>query len=354
MNKKFIGISFFTVAFISAMITGCSNVESGSSGSSLFKKTDPESISFNWQESYENKINELKNSENFTDTSAFDIFDVTGDGKPELIFSPSTDATSKCTIYTYENDELKEIGEAGSNGTFSFCPETKNLKDEYAGNGFILGKIMKITNGSLYTIISYSDNSDSASLGAQIYHEIDGNDVSFSEYESALEEYSKNVYLDAGRRFTFGENTINYAVRYSESWPAVLSSEQKELCVTKLTEISDLSADKKNLAFDLCDLNGDKVPELIVSESPDEASGCAIYYFSDGNLIQMDGIYGAHGVLSFDTKSYVFFANGGSEKKYWSIANSGFSSSDYTESDSIAVIGRKYPINNNSILAVFN
>lgn len=354
MNKKYIGISAFTVAMVSAMITGCSKVDSGSSGSSVFKKTDPESISFNWQDSYENKINELKNSEQFTDTSAFDIFDVTGDGSPELIFSPSTDATSKCTVYTYANDEIKEIGELGSNGTFSFSPEIKMLKDEYSGNGFILGKMVSITNDSLYTVISYSDNSDSASLGAQIYHEIDGNEVSYSEYEAALEEYSSSVFLSAGRRFTFGENSINYAVRCSESWRSVLSPEQKALCVTKLTEISEFPEASKDIAFDLCDLNGDKVPELIVSESSAADSGCVIYYFSDNNLVQMDGTYGANGVFSFDTESYVFFADGGSDKKYWSIANSGFSSSDYTESDSIAVIGRKYILSNNSILAVFN
>lgn len=337
-------------------MTGCSGKKSDSASDNVSsKKTNPESITFSWQEAYENKIKEFKNSEQYTENSAFDIFDVTGDGSPELIISTDSEPTSKCLIYTYNNDTVAELGEAGNCGTFTYCPDANIIKDEYYGNGFVLGKILSFSNGSFKTVLSYSDNSESASMGAEIYHEINGENLSLADYEKALEPYAATISAEVGRRFTMGDNAINYGLRFSESWKAVLNSEQKKLCRDKLNEeLISAQESGADAGFDLCDLNGDKVPELIISDSSAPEATCSVYYFSKGELIAMDGTYGANGVFSFDTEKYVFFADKESDKTYWSIANSAFSAADYKESDSIAVIGRKYNMSESGISAVFD
>ncbi len=352
--KKICRLFLLTVA-ASAALTGCSKAGTASSGKTIFKKTDPESVSFSWQDAYESKLAEFKGSELFSDNSAFDIFDITGNGSPELIISPDSESTAKCSVYTYDNGEFAEIGETGFCGIVSYCPENNMLKNEYQGNGFVIGNIVSHINGAFDTVLTYSDNMASASLGAEIYHEINGEDASLPEYEAALAPYAELKCLDAGRRYTFGDSVIKYALHCSESWQAVISPEQKELCTDKLTEVMQLtSEDGTDPAFDLCDLNGDKVPELIISDGSNPEAECSVYYFSDGDLVEMDGKYGAAGVMCFDTKNYVFFADKESGKTYWSIANNSFSSNDYVESDSIATIGRKHLLNENSILAVFN
>lgn len=352
--KKICGLLLLTAAAYVAM-TGCSKNGSDASGKSIFKKTDPESISFSWQNAYESKLTEYKSSELFSENSAFDIFDITGDGTPELIISSNSESTAKCFVYTYDGGELTEIGETGFCGIVSYCPENKMMKNEYQGSGFVIGNIVSYLNGAFDVILTYSDNMASASIGAEIYHEINGADASLPEYEAALSPYADMKCIEAGRRYTFGDSVIKYALRCSESWQAVMSSDQKKLCEDKLTEVMNLTLDDgTDPAFDLCDLNGDKVPELIISDGSNPEAECSVYYFSDGNLAEMDGKYGADGIMCFDTRNYVFFADKESGKSYWSIANTSFSSNDYVESDSIAKIGRKYLLNENSILAVFN
>ena len=67
-------ISRLLLIIAAAALTGCSEKESTSTQKDFLSKTaDPESITFSWQEAYENKIKEFKSSEQYTENSAFDI-----------------------------------------------------------------------------------------------------------------------------------------------------------------------------------------------------------------------------------------------------------------------------------------
>ncbi len=343
---------YFLLLSAVVALTGCSDKKNPATVDRP-KTTDIETITFSWQEAYENKIREFKESDQYSPNSAFDIFDITGDGSAELIISTNSEPTTKCLMYTYADNEIVELGEAGYCGTFKYSLENNIINDEFKGNGFVLGKILQFSAGSFNTILSYNDNSESASMGAEIVHEINGENLSLGDYEKAINPYISTPAVQVGRRFTMGDSAINYGLRYSEGWKSVLSSDQKKLCRTKLEEEMALAEESGRVAcFDLCDLNGDKIPELIISENSAPESTCTIYYFSKGNLVAMDGSYGANGVINFDSDKYVFFADT-EPKKYWSIANSAFSASDYHESDSIATIGRKYSVSESGISAVF-
>lgn len=336
-----------------ASMTSCS-IGGKSSEVSSDKKTDTQSITYNWQAPYEEKINEFKGSEAYTETSAFDIFDVTGDGAQELIISPSEDATAKCIVYTCKGQTIEQLGEIGTSGSFAYSSSLNIIIDEFKGNGFVLGKIFSFADGPLKTIISYSNNSDSASLGASIYHEINGENISGAEYNKALEPYTAVDSIKVGRRFSMGDNAVNYGLRIAENWGGVLSDDRKKLCTDKLSEeLAAAQQEGRNAAFDFCDLNGDKTPELVISENDRPESKCSVYYFSGSSLMQMDGTYGINGTFSFDTSAYIFFEDNAEQSKYWSIANSSFVADEYQKSDSIISVGRKYPLCESGISAIF-
>lgn len=358
MKKNHMTLSIAAAAVMALSMTGCTKTgQSSSSTSSSFTKTDPETISFSWQNTYETTLNEFKKSDQFSNDSAFDIVDIIGDSTPELLISPNTEIGTGCIIYSLNGSDAYEVDTVGNKGTLIYSPSTGTVRDEYIGNGFVIGKVLKYSGNEFNEILTYSDNTASASMGAAITHEINGEEVMLSEYDKALAPYSGNRAITVGRRFSFGSDTIRYALKCSESWNAVLAPYQKDLCKTKLTElmdsftVSDTSADP---AFDFCDMNGDKIPEIIVSDGSAENNTCKIYYFSEDSMNLMDGEYGKNGVFCFDTQAYVFFAKEDSGTTYWSVANAAFSASDYKESDSIAIIGRKYLLNSDSINAVFN
>lgn len=340
-------------AIFAAASVGCSKTSSAStpSGSEANVQASPESISFEWQSAFENKLSEFSASAEYSSDSAFDLIDITGDGCPELIISPSSEKQSVCQIYTYSDGTLSSFGSAGFSGSFTYYPERSLIREEYQGEGFILGKFISYDNGEFQEVLSYKDNSGSANTGATIIHEINGEEVLLPEYDAALEEYNSERTLEIGRKFTFGSSAINYALRRGESWGAVLGSDKKELFRKKLAELSQTMPEDSKAAFELCDLNGDDVPEIIVSNGSSPESLCSIYYFNGSEIAQLDGEYGANGTLFFDTEQLVFYSRSATETFYWSLADSGFSAAEYVSSGSIMETGRKFLLTDSGITA---
>lgn len=336
-----------TAFVLSTALFSCSDSNSSENGSTDDTKISPQSITFEWQNVYQEKLAEFKSSADFSaDTnsgSRFDLFDITGDKIPELIISPNNSGQTPCRIYTCNNGELTELGETGNCGTFMYIPDLHLIKDEYQGNGFVIGKYISYQNGNFSTLISYSDNSMSASSGAVISYEINGEEVLLPEYETALEPYSHSTSVSTGRKYTFGDNSINYAIRCSESWGAVLSPTQKKLYRSKLNELLGTSPD--NYAFELCDLNGDEIPELVISNGNEEDSSCEIYYYENKELQHIEGTFGAYGQFTFDTEQFVL----SSGVTCWSVNNSNFNASEYEYSESLAETGRKYLLTEQNI-----
>ena len=344
----------------SLALVGCSETKSDSPSSEAQETQNepvaPESISFEWQSAYENQLNAFKGSEEFnsdqTNGSAFDLIDITGDSTPELIISPSTDKQSSCKIYTYSAGNITELGKAGFWGEFEYLPEHGLIHERYQGDGFILGKYKNFIDGAFSDFLTYSDNSGSASSGASITHEINGQEVLLSDYDDALAQYAGAFAYKIGRKYTFGDAALKYGIKKSQSWGAVLDSNKKELCRKKLTEIlSAMDTDISDPAFELCDLNGDNIPEIIVSDGSAPEAQCSIYYFNGTDISSLDGKYGAAGRLKFDIENLVFYSETPTEKTYWSLADSNFSAANYTSSGSIMETGRKYELTEENITA---
>ena len=356
--KKFKILSL-TAALLSVCTAfGCQQTQEEESVVEEAVKISPRSIVFDWQYVYNSKLTEFMKSSDYSsqagNESMFELYDITNDGTPELIISPNGGRTTKCEIYTSFNGSVHSLGTYGNNGEVGYIPDMAIVCDEFQGNGFVIGKFLSFVNSEFSEVMTYYDNTASASNGAVIAHKINDEDVSLPEYDAALKEYRDKYTELLGRKYTFGSETIDYAIQCSESWGAVLNSEQKESCKNILmSAVTDSDDNELQPAFELCDLNNDETPELIVSEGSSENSSCRIYYFSDNELKQLEGAYRGGGVIWFDIEQNVFYTSTAEGNFYWSLASSDFSADDYVSSGNVMQFGRKYLLTDENIIKAF-
>lgn len=339
MNNRKIASTALALLTASAM-AGCSQTQENVIPKPVI--VAPESIILDWQNAYDGKISEFMKSDSYSEKkSRFDLRDITGDGIPELILSPNEDRNTRCTIFSYSKGVLSQLPDMGSDGKIPYLPLKGLLHDEYRGEGFVLGKYVAYENGEFKDVMTYSDNTASASVGTNIIHEINGESVTLPQFDQILSEYTGSTTFYLGRKFTFGEASVSYAIHSSESWNCVTTDTQKrELSTVLNKELSATgTAGILGAAFEIVDLNDDDVPELIISE-PD---GCRIYMFTGDMLDTLkpaDGVYGNDGSLVLDIGNSVFYADSKGEISYWSLKE-GFSAADYKSSGSLMECGNK-------------
>lgn len=315
----------------------------------------PQNIVFDWQSLYESKLSEFKNSDKFSESSdsygcsMFDLRDLTNDGTPELIISPNTDAASACEIYTVSKGSLVYIGESGSSGCFNAFPLTGIIQNEHMGQGFIIGEYLSFSDNSLNTVLSYYNNADSILSGASLTYEINKEEVTLAEYDAALEEYLSAPSLMIGRKYTFTDASINYALYFSESWGGVLTDKHKSLFRNKLSELINEGYDEA--AFELCDLNADNTPELIVSTGTYKAAVCMIFIIENNTLSELETHFDSSGRICFDIENKVYFSSDISGNHYNSLIGADLEA--YRESESIMECGRKYLLKDEFIISAF-
>lgn len=350
-----------TTVFLAIVLTsaaaGCSDTKlnSGSDNSGIIN-VSPKSISFEWQPLYEQKLAEFATSENFSEIaqggleeSRFDLFDINGDGTPELFISANNDHKTQCEIFTVSGGQVISAGTLGEYGAFTYYPELQLMNDEYSGDGFVVGKFIQFDGTKLKDYFSYSDNSGSASKGVAIKHEINGESLSLPEYDEAMAIYKNARTIPIGRKYTFGTASIDYALHCSESWGAVLTTKEKEIFSEQLrNNLATEMETGKDAAFEFCDLNGDEVPELIVSEGTSKDDLCRIYYISGNVLLELEGTYGYAGKLNFDNEQLVLYITGSeSGNACWALTDRDISS--FNISRSHMECGRKFLLTEDAI-----
>ena len=341
---------------IAAVFSGCSDKKDVVSSEIKAEEIiSPRTITFEWQEPYMSKLDEFSKSADYQESngiagSMFDIRDLDSDGIPELIISPSADAGTKCTIYTYYSGKLTEVGETGNNGYITFYHEAGLMKDEFQGDGFVMGEFRRIAAGAFHTELTYYNNIDSAAKGAVIRHEIDKQEVTLTEYNEKIYGITEQPSLSVGRKYTFGETTVDYALYCSEGWDNAASASMKSAFKEKLTGL--MAESGTTVAFELIDMNGDDSPELIFSEGISADDACRIFLYSNGELIEADDKYGINGRFGFDNEKMVFFTiNPSTVEQFGSMT--GASLEGYEKSDSLMECGRKYPATEETVAALF-
>ena len=355
---KYRKISLVLAMMLAASLTSCGSKDKKAEDTSAaeentVEKISPNSIVFDWQESYGSILSEFASSADHTDDSRFDLVDLNSDGTPELVISPGTDPSSACSIYTFSDGTAVKAGEEGSKGEFSYIPEKEVCHSLYAGDTFDIGEYFQLTDSELVPVMKYY-SSYAINDGESTTFEIDDESVTRKEFEEARAEYTSVTDISVGRRYTFAATAVDYALHYSESWQAVMTKEQKQLYADKLGEYIEI--EYPNGAFELCDINGDDLPELIFSTGTYEADVCRIFTIDDSSghaaLSEVSGDYGGFGTIGFDIDGKVIFAETAEGQKCWDITGTDLGA--YTSSGSTMVCGRKYFLSSTNITAVLN
>ncbi len=349
-SKKILTAAVAFTALLSAF--GCSENKTSvvAEPETVNTNIDPHSIVFEWQNLYQDKLKEFASSSAYSAAnSRFDIYDINQDGTPELILSPNTTADSVCEVYTYK-DGLEKFADIGTYGVFRFIPASGCLGYEYVGDGFVYGEYRSMNDGFDTPAFTFYNNVASAASGAVIRYEINGEEVSLIEYDEAMKPYSDSASVSIGRKYTFGEKSIDYALHCSASWGAVLSNIQKNAYKKILTDIISNSPEN-DAAFEIADLDGNNVPELIVSTGIADNSDCRIYFLNEAEVCDLGSSCGQKGVFSFDVEKSVIFSAEGAETKCLSMKEEDISK--FKQSDSVMECGRTFLLTNDSVNFAF-
>lgn len=346
--KNFSFVSLASATIISLTLIGCSNSKSSSdSENNAPERVASKSISFDWQQPYLSTIETFKGSPEYSsENSRFDLRDLNNDGTPELIISPNFEKNTACKVYTFSDGSITELGDNGNYGSFTFYPNSGIFSNEHDGDGFVIGEYRTIENGAYKEKLSFYNNSGSASDGATITYEINKKEVSMREYNDSIAAITGFSFLDIGRKYTI--DSADTVLHSAESWGAVLTENEKALYSAKLAELDQQYDDYA--AFELADLDGNDIPELIISDGIDQDKTCRIFYLKDDTVAELEGTFGSLGQIGFDFNNLVFFTID-SNKQCWNMT--GKPLNNYEKSNCLMECGRKYLLNDTSIAAAF-
>ena len=266
-----------------------------------------------WRGIYAETLHSIRESENYSDDFMFDLYDADGDGIPELFISELFG--KRCSVYTMYDGKMICVGEYRSAYAKAFPDNDMLLLSSYY-DGHYIDKYYAPENGILNNVIIFETICGKTSTVFKIDDEV----MSKEEYSEKLKQYSdmtNSIYL--GRKYDLGEYSVEYALNPPE---VNLTDIQKKLYIQTLYlfEASCIYNTYQS-KFDLCDLDGNGTPELIIS--PSAGGACRIFTVNGDELIDL-GEYGAQGALCFDIEKQLIYFNGdychACRSEYWKLS----------------------------------
>lgn len=256
---------------------------------------------------------EYKESENYTENSAFSLYDISGDNIPELIISENYYSTSVCRIYTWQDGLIDHGNQWGSNGTILYCPDTNVIISYHAGISSEYRDCYQFKNGVIQEIIRFSSNFD---VNGNAVFSINDETVTEVEYQKSYENTITKAYKYLGRDFPIKESFIEAAVMGNTDWKQVYRNVLSE-CVNMESTFG--------VCFSLFDVTGDDIPELFLSPDSSHFAACHIFSFRDG-LIGF-GEYGCYGGINYHPEQKLFLYDdlhqGYTHGVYFTLAENG-------------------------------
>lgn len=153
-----------------------------------------------WRAAYRQVLCEFQKSEEYTEYAAFSLYDISGDGVPELILSPDFCHAACCRIITYQ-EKAVEVGNVGSYGECSYDPARNLILSSNLGQGVQISNYYRLQNGVLQQQVKfYNDEGHTEDATFRI------NDVEVSktEYERMYQFYENGTTkVSLGQDFGF-------------------------------------------------------------------------------------------------------------------------------------------------------
>ena len=201
---------------ITVTLAGCEkeNIESSSVMETTEIITEQAETENKYYSAYMEILNGFMNSEYYSKDSAFSLYDMNDDMIPELFISEDICHAAGCHIYTYDQN-VKFLGEYGSNGGVFYYPDTKYLVSGYTGQGETYVEYYSMENNSLNEHIICYDNSGGTQ---EKVYKINDTEVTQEEYNSAKQEPVGEYRKDLGHDFPLTESFIDFALTYYSDW----------------------------------------------------------------------------------------------------------------------------------------
>ena len=175
------------------------------------------SYSSAWVNGYKKAIKNFTARADFPNEVMCSLYDITGDGIPELFISGGDYHYMGAEIYSWQGGSLKQFswisdynGETfynfGEYGQCMYYPETGLICSQYAGMGDCMMSFYKYKNGKLVKVFTAEyDNHDPDVVNLLI----NGEKISRAEYDEAIKPYQgKSIYL--GRAYATKDGQKDY------------------------------------------------------------------------------------------------------------------------------------------------
>lgn len=140
------------------------------------------------------------------ESQAFSLYDITGDGIPELFISQGYYHAAGVDIYSL-SDRLYHIGSYGSYGGVTYYVEPEVLFVSDMHMGYETGSSFEVLDGRLARTFSYYNNCGAAEDESQWEFEVNGKKVTQDEFNKALEDNSTEHYVWLGNDNELTEET---------------------------------------------------------------------------------------------------------------------------------------------------
>jgi len=126
----------------------------------------------------------------------FNIYDLDGDGTPELLVSEGDYHAAVCVLYTVSNGELISLGTYGRWGDFIYDFELNYILCNYSQSGETFTRIYSYENGKVAEVMSLYGYSGVMPTQPEEKYHINGIDVSYDVYSAEYDKYSFDVRED--------------------------------------------------------------------------------------------------------------------------------------------------------------
>lgn len=145
----------------------------------------------------------------------WDLFDIDGDGSPELFISPDNSHAYGAMIYTCVKGEPKLLQTVDQQAFGEFGMAAVNVQEHllgsfHTGSGIVQQKLYKLENGQLVELASFMNDFESYpdSQKDKAVWQVNGRNVSQSEYDAAYAAYEGLVWKeDVGRTYAFNDRS---------------------------------------------------------------------------------------------------------------------------------------------------
>ena len=167
---------------------------------------------YDWKSAYMETVTEYTHSDANVYGCMYDLYDIDGDGTPELLISNGDNHVSTVCIYTFRNGHAEFVkDEAGENvtylgtfGSFRFARQTGQIiLDDYHQGVWDIS-VYKIEDGILKLINAASSNSDVVGEDNAEYY-VGDDKVSKADFLTFMDGLYQNDIETVGRKYSLSQ-----------------------------------------------------------------------------------------------------------------------------------------------------